>query len=180
MEASDIGDNYMYQFASLLKCIYHMQSKGDAFDELEPNVLFRKLVRTLATLEVMMPVHWNTITRNLLLLHPEWLEKLGAFWATNMLSVESLHVLLKSCCRSRKHLMASFLYHYEIFSVNQLSWRFGTEYVNDPRPSALSWKDTVEERRTGVHVLGTYVCVTIYYVYVCVCVCARANVRENK
>jgi hypothetical protein len=168
LEVTDIGDEYMYEFASFLKCLCHMQAKGDDFDDLNTKRLMEKLVRTLAKLEVMLPVHWNTITRNLLLLHPEWLDKFGAFWATHMLAVESLHVLIKQLCRSRKHMMASFLYHYEIFSVNQLSWRFTTEYANDPRPSAVSWKDAVEERRKGMHVLGMCGCVCVC---VCVCVC---------
>ena len=170
LETADIGDEYMYEFASFLKCILHMQSKGTAFDKLDTKRLHEKLVKTQAKLEVMMPVHWNTITRNLLLLHPGWLDEFGAFWATNMLSVESLHVLIKSLCRNRNHMMASFLYHYDIFSTSQLTWRFDTEFCNDPRPSSLCWKDTVEERRTEVHVLGTCISRPVFVLYMsCIC-----------
>jgi hypothetical protein len=156
LEIMDIGWRYKVAFASFIRCVYHLQAKGEKFAQLNTKILFDKLVMTLATLEVSMPVHWNTITRNLLLLQPKWLEKFGAIWATGMLDVESLHVLLKSLCRNRNHMMVSFMEHYKIFSTNQLSWRFCTEYANDPRPSSLAWKQPEEDKDTGIEVLGDH------------------------
>jgi hypothetical protein len=162
LEMADIGWQYKVAFASLIRCLHHLQAKGEKFARLNTKKLSEKLVITLATLEVLMPVHWNTITRNLLLLQPKWLEKFGAIWATGMLDIESLHVLLKSLCRNRNHMMVSFMEHYKIFSTNQLSWRFCTEYANDPRPSSLSWKQPEEDKDTGIKVLGDHLlCIVI-------------------
>ena len=134
-------------------CI-HLHVGEHVLTDKQISVEEKKLAKTLAALEPMMPVHWNTITRCLLLLQPGWVGKLGDFWATNMMAVERLHVLVKNLCRSRKNIMASFLNNYKLFSTNQLDWRFCTEYANDPRPSSLCWKDPVELKIPDVFIPG--------------------------
>jgi hypothetical protein len=62
----------------------------------------------------------------------------GSFWAINMLSLETFHILIKQLARSRKNLLASVKNNYSIFSLDQLDWQFKSEYANVPDMSSLS------------------------------------------
>ena len=169
LELLEIDSEYEIQFASLLKCIGALLGKGvpvptleeQEFDddgEEEKNAaeesddpfgygvdrVSEKLVETCATLESMMPVQWNTVTRNLLLEMPGAIKHWGENWVTGLFHIERLHILLRAMCHSKKSHMIGFLNGYRLFTTNQISWRFCTDYVNKPRPSSLSVKSPVE------------------------------------
>ena len=171
LELFEIQRDYEIQFASFLTCINDCMGKGfdgfavepdsdddasDAEDEQKEDPfadhmdkVFSKLVETCATLETMMPMQWNTITRNLLLEKPRDLKETGENWVTGLFHVERLHTLIRSMCASKKSHMVGFMNNYRIFTANQLSWRFVTEYANNPRPSALCVKEAADAKSTS-------------------------------
>ena len=166
LELLQIDPEYEMQFASFLTCIEACLGKGfvveqedsddsdtdtddekeaDAFADHMDNV-HTKLVETCATLETMMPVQWNTITRNLLLEKPGDIKQWGENWVTGLLHVERLHTLIRSMCVSKKSHMVGFMNQYRLWTHNQLGWRFATEYANNPRPSAVCVKEPFEKK----------------------------------
>jgi hypothetical protein len=51
----------------------------------------------MAVLEILMPTHWNTQTRAMLVgRFTTQLRRFGSFWAQNMLSIEVFHTLVKA------------------------------------------------------------------------------------
>jgi len=66
------------------------------------------------------------------------LNKDGSFWAINMLSLETYHMLIKQLARSKKNMLASVKNNYSIFSLDQLDWQFQGEYANVVDMSSLS------------------------------------------
>jgi hypothetical protein len=128
----------------------------------------------MACLEIIMPTNWNTQTRAMLVgRFTTQLRRFGSFWATNMLSIEAFHTLVKALGRSRKNLLASFLSNYSLFDVASLDWDFDDDLDLEgaTSPSVLSrCKPRVDDdddvslvERQALHhlVLGeaTYLCI---------------------
>ena len=166
LEQLAINPEYETQFASFLTCINKLLGKGfvvpieggpesdDDDDDKEEDeedhfgkhmdTVKKQLVETCATLESMMPMQWNTITRNLLLDMPDAMKNWGENWVTGLFNVERLHILVKSMCASKKSHMIGFMNNYKVWTTNQISWRFVTKYANKPRPSSLTVKVPLE------------------------------------
>jgi hypothetical protein len=95
----------------------------------------------MAALEILMPTNWNTQTRAMLVgRFTTQLRRFGSFWATNMLSIEAFHTLVKALGRSRKNLLLSFLSNYSVFDVASLDWDFDDDLdlEDATSPSVLS------------------------------------------
>ena len=95
---SDLDDAYKAAFIALIEATQNFLAKIPDRTKIEAYQM--QLVESLATLECMLPMYWNTITLHLQLCKAaDQVLKWGAFWAQNMLHVERLHVLLKNLCR---------------------------------------------------------------------------------
>ena len=72
------------------------------------NALEAEIVRVLAGLEILLPLHWNTHVRHVLLHLCENIRRCGPFFTHNMLTFERWHTAFKKCvrCGSGHHVMA--------------------------------------------------------------------------
>ena len=106
--------------------------KGKHWDKSEAPKLERKLIVAKALCELLLPVYWNTQVKHMLKCRfiPQ-LNKFGSFWAIAMLIVESYHILIKNCGRSRKNLMASVVKNYEIFDSIHTVWDVDNKSVQE-------------------------------------------------
>ncbi len=72
----------------------------------------------------------------------------GAFWASNMLFVERLHVLLKKMGAGHKDRMQSFVNHYDLWDSSQSEWRWTGEWTTKPKKSTMAGCREVPEYDT--------------------------------
>ena len=78
----------------------------------------------------------------------------GAFWATNMLFVERLHVLLKKMGAGHKDRMQSFVNHYDLWDSSQSTWRWTGEWSTKPKKSTMAGYREVPQYSTNVVAKG--------------------------
>ena len=64
--------------------------------------------------------------------------KWGSFWASNMLFVERLHVLLKKMGAGHKDRMQSFVNHYDLWDSAQSNWRWTGSWTTKPKKSTMA------------------------------------------
>jgi hypothetical protein len=103
----DLRDDYKKAVIDLFDCFDEMLSKNRMTDEALAEATQKKLVRTLAWLEMKLPILWSTAVRHILLHINPKMEVWGVFWAHNMLHAESNHKYIKKSTRSSKSPMAS-------------------------------------------------------------------------
>ena len=95
----DLDESYKSVFVDLLDCFDQMQAKLPMSDD-EKTKCQEKLTRTLAWLEIKLPMYWCTIVRHLLLHIIPKMETFGNFWAWGMLTMERNHTNIKGAVRS--------------------------------------------------------------------------------
>ena len=95
----DLDESYKSAFVDLLDCFDQMQAKLPMSDD-EKKKCQEKLTRTLAWLEIKLPIYWCTIVRHLLLHIIPKMETFGNIWAWGMLTMERNHTNIKGAVRS--------------------------------------------------------------------------------
>ena len=100
----EMDDSYKSAFVDLLDCFDKIQAKLPMSDQ-EKSECQNKLVRTLAWLEIKLPVYWCTIVRHLLLHIIPKMDTFGSMWAMGMLTMERNHKNIKAAVRSTQVIM---------------------------------------------------------------------------
>jgi hypothetical protein len=130
--------DYHPHFLTMIDTMFKMKAK--IWDKAKAAEVQKKLVTAAANLEIRLPVYWNNQCRHMLICRfVKQLNDFGSFWAQAMLVIEMYHCLVKSCGRSNKNFIASFLNNYSLFDVTQLEWRFEIDAlpgVTDPNTLA--------------------------------------------
>lgn len=106
----DLDTSYKSAFVDLLDCFDQMQAKLPMSDE-EKEACQKKLVRTLAWLEIKLPIYWCTVVRHLLLEIIPKMDTFGAIWAFGMLTMERNHTNIKGAVRSTQVMFSLSIVH---------------------------------------------------------------------
>lgn len=106
----DLDTSYTSAFVDLLDCFDKKQAKLPMSDE-EKGACQKKLVRTLAWLEIKLPIYWCTIVRHLLLEIIPKMDVFGAMWAFGMLTMERNHTNIKGAVRSTQVMFSLSIVH---------------------------------------------------------------------
>ena len=90
----DLDPEYTRLFIELIQATEFLLDKEPMLP-VDFSAATRRLVRVLATCELMLPLFWNHIVIHLLLHEPMFMERFGVFPVRNMLAIEMLHTKLK-------------------------------------------------------------------------------------
>jgi len=106
----DVDPHIKTLFTQLINCLERLQAKEhttESLDKLEADI-----ISVLSSLEIALPLNWNSCVRHHLLHLVDFIRRCGPFKTHSMAAFERAHVVFKKLVRQQTHVMKSIAGNY--------------------------------------------------------------------